>query len=75
VVGLDTSGASLAAPSTTVDSYGIGGLAPNTPFRLYLWNADGSGQIAAPTVVQTDAAGVLQVTAPLQSVFAATNAA
>ncbi|HYZ77255.1 MAG TPA: hypothetical protein VE596_07755 [Gaiellaceae bacterium] len=73
VVGLDTSGASLATPSTTVVSYAVGGLPRNTSFQLYVWNQDGSGVIAAPTVVQSDAAGMLQVTAPLQSVFAVTT--
>jgi hypothetical protein len=75
VVGLDTSGATLAAPSTTVDSYSIGGLPANTDFQLFAWNADGSGLIAPATVVRTDAAGVLHVDAPLQSVFAATTLA
>jgi hypothetical protein len=73
VVGLDTSGASLAAPSTTTDSYGIGGLPANTDFQVVVWNPDGSGLIAPAAVVRTDAAGVLNVAAPLQSVFAATT--
>jgi hypothetical protein len=74
VVGLDTSGASLAAPSTTVVSYAVGGLPADTSFQLYVWNQDGSGVIAPPAAVRSDAAGMLQVTAPLQSVFAVTTA-
>jgi hypothetical protein len=74
-IGLDTSGATLATPSTTVVSYAIGGLPRGTSFQLYVWNPDGSGAIAAPTVVQSDAAGMVQVTAPLQSVFAVTTLA
>ena len=73
VIGLDTSGASLVAPSTTTDSYSIGGLAASTDFQVVSWNADGSGQLSAASVVRTDAAGVLRVDAPLQSVFAATT--
>ena len=75
VVGLDTAGGTLATPSATVDSYGIGGLPADTDFQLFVWNADGSGLVAPATVVRTDAAGVLQVAAPLQSVFAATTLA
>ena len=74
VVGLDTSGASLAAPSTTVVSYAVGGLPRDTSFQLYVWNQDGSGVVSAPTVVRSDAAGMLQVSAPQQSVFAVTTA-
>jgi hypothetical protein len=73
VVGLDTSGASLAAPSQTVDTYAVGGLPPNATLQLYVWNPDGSGVTAAPTAVRSDAAGLLQVSAPLQSVFAVTS--
>jgi hypothetical protein len=72
-IGLDTAGASLAAPSQTVDTYSIGGLPPGAAFQLYVWNPDGSGASAAPVTVRTDAAGMLQVTAPLQSVFAVTT--
>ena len=75
VVGLDTAGATLAAPSATIDSYSIGGLPASTDFQLFAWNADGSGLIAPATVVRTDATGVLHVDAPLQSVFAATTLA
>jgi len=73
MIGLDTSGASLAAPSATVVTYSIGGLPRDTSFQLYVWNPDGSGAIAPPAVARSDAAGLLQVTAPLQSVFAVTT--
>jgi hypothetical protein len=72
-IGLDTSGASLAAPSQTAVSYDVGGLPPGAAFQLYVWNPDGSGAIAPPTIVRSDAAGLVQVTAPLQSVFAVTS--
>ena len=73
VVGLDTSGATLATPSATLVSYSVGGLPRDTSFRLYVWNPDGSGGVAAPAPVRSDAAGLAQVTAPLQSVFALTT--
>jgi hypothetical protein len=73
VIGLDTSGATLATPSTTVVTYAVGGLPRDTSFQLYVWNPDGSGATAAPTVVRSDAAGLVQITAPLQSVFAVTT--
>jgi len=73
VIGLDTSGATLATPSTTVVSYAVGGLPPGASFQLYVWNPDGSGAIAPPVAVQSDTAGMLQVSAPLQSVFAVTG--
>ena len=73
VIGLDTSGAALATPSTTVVSYAVGGLPPGASFQLYVWNPDGSGASAPPVAVQSDTAGMLQVSAPLQSVFAVTN--
>jgi len=75
VIGLDTSGGALATPSTTVVAYAVGGLPRDTSFQLYVWNQDGSGTIAPPAVVRSDAAGMLQVTAPLQSVFAVTTLA
>ncbi|TML58754.1 MAG: hypothetical protein E6G22_13840 [Actinobacteria bacterium] len=73
VIGLDTSGASLAAPSQTVVSYSVGGLPPDSSFQLDVWNPDGSGAVAAPTPARSDAAGLVQITAPLQSVFALTT--
>jgi hypothetical protein len=73
VVGLDTSGATLATPSTTVVSYSIGGLARDTSFQLYVWNQDGSGAVLPPTVVRSDPAGMIEVSVPQQSVFAVTT--
>lgn len=73
VIGLDTAGATLVAPSTTTVSYSIGGLPSGTPFQLSYWNQDGGGAISPPAVVRSDDAGMIQVTAPLQSVFAVTS--
>jgi hypothetical protein len=71
--GLDTQGALLNTTSATVSTYAIGGLPPATAFRLQLWNADGTGTLAAPLAVTSDASGVIRIGAPLQCVFALTT--
>jgi hypothetical protein len=71
LVGLDTAGGQLNAPSGTTTTYSIGGLSPGAAFQLMYWNVDGSGQLAPGPSVRADASGTLTVAAPLQSVFAA----
>lgn len=71
--GLDTQGALLDTTSATVSTYTIGGVPPATTFRLQLWNADGTGTLAAPLAVTSDASGVIRIGAPLQCVFALTT--
>jgi hypothetical protein len=73
VIGLDTAGATLNTASPVTTSYAIGGLPPDTAFRLTYWNVDGSGQLAPGPVASTDALGTLAMVVPLQSVFAATS--
>jgi hypothetical protein len=73
VIGLDTAGAVLAAPSTAPISYALGGLPPNTALRLEYWNADDSGQTKDGGTTQSDGQGEVVVTAPVQSVFALTT--
>ena len=73
VLGLDTSGAQLNTVAATSIGYSIGGLPASTPFHLAIWNADGDGKNAPPQEVTTDAAGVVTVSVPLQSVFALTT--
>jgi hypothetical protein len=73
LVGLDTQGALLNTTSATVSTYTIGGLPPSTTFRLQLWNADGTGTLAAPVPATSDASGVIRIGAPLQCVFALTT--
>ncbi|HEY3185573.1 MAG TPA: hypothetical protein VGJ77_22200 [Gaiellaceae bacterium] len=73
LVGLDTQGALLNTTSATVSTYTIGGLPPAATFRLQLWNADGTGTLAAPLAVTSDASGVIRIGAPLQCVFALTT--
>jgi hypothetical protein len=73
LIGLDTAGASLDTVSSTVVPYTLDGLPPNTTFRLSYWNLDGTGGNASAGSVRSDALGQLNVTAPLQSVFALTT--
>ena len=73
LIGLDTAGASLDTVSSTVVLYTLDGLPPNTTFRLSYWNLDGTGGNASAGSVRSDAPGQLNVTAPLQSVFALTT--
>jgi hypothetical protein len=73
LLGLDTAGAGLNAPSSRVSTYTIGGLPPGTVFRLQLWNADGTGTLGLPLTVVSDAAGVVRIGAPLHCVFALTT--
>ena len=73
MVGLDTAGANLNTVSETQVSYSVGGLPPNSPFRLYYWNLDGSGHTSLAGVISSDETGVLNVSAPLHSVFAVTT--
>ena len=53
--------------------YRLGGLPPNTLFRLIVWNADGSGTNVDIGFVDTDSNGTIDVSVPLQGVFALTT--
>jgi hypothetical protein len=73
VVGLDTHGRDLNTVSTEPPSqYSIGGLPPNTTFRLAQWNATGDGTDSVGTVTTNDA-GVARFEVPLQAAFALTT--
>lgn len=74
VVGLDTNGRDLNTSSTAPPShYSIGGLPPDTNFRLVIWNAAGDGTNSIAATVRTTAAGVARFDVPLQAGFALTN--
>jgi hypothetical protein len=75
IVGLDTDGASLNQASPLEVPYSIGGLPPLEPFRLLVWNADGTGGLTSSGSVVADAAGVAQVQVPLSAAFALTTIA
>jgi hypothetical protein len=72
ILGLDTDGAAIAAGWDPV-VYSLGGLTPNTRFRLLIWNADGSGTNIDIGFVDTDSNGTIEFSVPLQGVFALTT--
>jgi hypothetical protein len=74
IVGLDTNGRALnTASSDPAPAYSIGGLPPNTPFTLALWNATGDGTNSIAGTVMTNDAGVARFEVPLQAAFALTT--
>jgi hypothetical protein len=73
ILGLDTDGGSITTASDAPVAYSVGGLPPNTLFRLLEWNADGSGTNLEIGFLDTGPAGMLQFSVPLHAVFALTN--
>jgi hypothetical protein len=72
ILGLDTDGARGFAPHDPVP-YSIGGLPPNTLFRLVFWNADGSGTDVDIGFLDSGPNGEIRFDVPLDAVFAATS--
>jgi hypothetical protein len=73
IVGLDTAGAQLNAPSGTPVSYTLGGFPPSHKFYLAVWNEAGDGVVGPSKIVTSDAAGVVTFAAPQHGVFALTS--
>jgi len=73
VIGLDRAGGQRNDASGPLVSYSIGGLPPQTTFRLVLWNVDGGGELSNSPSVTTDALGVATFAVPQHAVFALTN--
>ena len=73
ILGLDTRGATLNGKSATRVPYEIGGLPPQSPFALVIWNRAGGGQNVLDSTVATDGGGIARMTVPLNSVFALTS--
>jgi hypothetical protein len=73
ILGLDMDGGSVPTTSREPVPYSVGGLPPNTFFRLLLWNGDGVGGIVDRGFLATDANGSIAFSAPLDSVFALTS--
>ena len=73
VLGLDMDGGSIPTTSNALVPYSVGGLPPNTYFRLLTWNGDGAGGIVDNGFLATSPTGTATFSAPLDSVFALTN--
>jgi hypothetical protein len=73
MVGLDTAGAQLNAPSPTLVSYTIAGLLPSKHASILIWNEAGDGLVGAKKPVLADANGVATITVPQHAVFVLTT--
>ena len=73
ILGLDRKGAGTSAIPYAPVAYRIGGLPPNTSFRLIVWNADGTGTNREIGFIASDADGVIEFSVPIQGVFALTT--
>jgi hypothetical protein len=73
VLGLDSRGGMIGTTSAELMPYTIGGLPPDTSFRLLVWNADGNGQNREVGRLDTEATGTLQLSVPRYAVFALTT--
>ena len=73
ILGLDTDGGAIATTSHDPVSYRIGGLPPSTSFRLLLWNDEGTGVDEDRGFFATDSTGALEISVPLDAVFALTS--
>jgi hypothetical protein len=73
ILGLETRGGTYATTSAELVPYTVGGLPPNTSFRLLLWNAEGTGQNRELGRLNSDSAGTLQLSIPKYAVFALTT--
>jgi hypothetical protein len=73
MVGLDTAGAQLNAPSPTLVSYTIAGLPPSKEASLLIWNEAGDGLVGAKKPVLADANGVATISVPQHAVFVLTT--
>lgn len=73
VLGLDTRGGTPSTASSEPVPYRIAGLPPNSFLRLLVWNGDGSGRNVDEGFFATDATGTIELSIPLDAVFALTN--
>lgn len=73
IFGLDTAGGVVATTSNAPVPYTVGGLPPNSFFRLIVWNGDGSGVNVDRGFFASTPQGTLEFSVPLDAVFALTN--
>lgn len=73
ILGLHTAGGAIGTISDESVPYGIGGLPPNTLFRLVVWNADGSGTNKDIGFLDSGPTGTVALSVPLRAVFVLTS--
>lgn len=73
ILGLDTRGGMIRTTSAELVPYAIGGLPPNTSFRLLLWNADGTGENREVGRLDSGPTGTVGLSIPRYAVFALTT--
>jgi hypothetical protein len=73
ILGLDRDGGDISTTSNAAVSYSVGGLPPNSFFRLFVWNGDGTGTNVDKGFLTTSPDGTVAFSVPLDGVFALTN--
>ena len=73
VWGLDTRAWEISSVSNAPIDYSIGGLPPNTTFRLLVWNGDGSGTNVDFGPLESGPEGTVAFAVPLNGIFALTT--
>jgi hypothetical protein len=73
ILGLHTDGGAIPTTSNAPITYSLGGLPPNRFFRLLVWNGDGAGGNVDRGFFATSADGSIEISVPLDSVFALTS--
>ena len=74
VLGLDTDGGRLGTASNDPIPYSVGGLPANKLFPLLVWNADGKGALSDVGFLDSGPTGMVQLSVPMNGVFALTDA-
>jgi hypothetical protein len=73
ILGLDTHGAALDSTSNDPVAYSVGGLPPNTLFRLLGWNGSGNGTIVDYGFIDSGSTGTADFAIPISGIFALTD--
>jgi hypothetical protein len=73
ILGLDTRGAALDSTPNDPVAYSIGGLPPNTLFRLLAWNGSGAGTNVDYGFLDSGSGGTVDFSVPVTSIFALTD--
>lgn len=73
ILGLDTGGAALDSTSNDPIAYSIGGLPPNTLFRLLGWNGSGNGTNVDYGFIDSGSTGTADFSIPINGIFALTD--